>query len=427
MLSQGQMVAWTPSFSIQEGEGPDMEMPEHERAMRAGGAAKSAAVRAAIGVLVAITFGAVLGPAPAEANETFRIEFEDNRIDIGPIGEIPIGQITRGASIEGTVDPRGRVSIPKENFTLPVLGIDEPVEVRGFMGIEDDATGVWDPKTGKLEIQAKAGIWLSIDVAATLSALQQAGINIGNLEGFGSIIGAIAGRLTCGFSPMDVTFTTETTSFGTGQRFTKGLRGPGTLTAGWSRLGPFTGRTGAGLSGFACPLIRSLLPTLVTGLAGNAIPGLDLGGLDIESLLEGFDSLDLGPSSLSISRAVDESLPASLAMTSPRATIKARPGRPTRIPIRISNPGDVAASGVRICPRIPRPARAKGACEVVGSITPRSSVTRTLTVRPNRSERTRKRSARRSARKVRTVRLSIVVTGSGLPSQTRGVLLRVIG
>jgi hypothetical protein len=304
------------------GEGSGRQMPKDGTASRTGDLGPIVGSCSALAVIaVATILAALWGAGPAAANEPFRIEFDDNRIEIGPVGAIPIGEITKGSSIEGTVDSRGRVSIPRDKFTLPVLGIDEPVEVRGFMGIEEDATGTWDSATGKLEIQAKAGIWLSIDVAATLAALQSAGVQIPNLGPLQFIIGTI-GDLTCGFSPMDVTFTTETTAFGSGQRFSKGLDGPGVLTAGWSRLGPFAGRTGAGLSSFACPLVRTLLPSLVTGLAGNAIPGLDLGGLDLAGLLNNLDSVDLGPSSLSISRSTDLSIPARLAMRTPRSAIR---------------------------------------------------------------------------------------------------------
>ena len=406
-----------------------MEMPVQATASRVRDRGRNAmphTVSVVIGALVAIIFTLALGPAGATANQTFRIAFDENDVGIGPVGNLPLQEITSSASIEGTVDPRGRVTIPKDKFRLPVLGIDEPIKIRGFMGVEDDASGTWDRKTGKLEIDAKVGLWLSIDRAEVIQGLQGAGVNLG---GLGPIIGILSGGLkdlTCGFSPMNVTFTTETTSLGSGQRFTKGLDGPGALTVGWSRLGPFAGKTQV-LFFDVCTTLRGLAPTLITSLVGNSIPGLDIGGLDLAGLLENLDSVDLGPSSLTISRTVDQSRPASLAMASPRAAIKARSGKPTKIPIRVSNPGDVAASGVRICPRIPRSARARGACVTVGNIAPGDSITRTLTVRPDRSARTNRKSARRSSGKVRTVRLSIVVTGSGLPSQTRGLTLRVIG
>ena len=86
--------------------------------------------------------------------------------------------------------------------------------------------------------------------------------------------------------------------------------GQGALVAEWSQLGKFAGQSGVGLSGFACPLIKSYAPTLLEGLLGGALPeGLDLGGLDIASLLDNLDALDLGPSSLVLTRTLDENPP----------------------------------------------------------------------------------------------------------------------
>lgn len=370
---------------------------------------------------------------PAVANEPFRIEFDENRIQIGPVGNIPIGQLSRGAAIEGTVGPDGQVKIPKGKFTLPVLGIDEPVAIRGFMGIEDEATGTWDPMTGRLEIQARAGIWLSVNLSETLQALQGAGVSIPNLGPLQFIIGTIR-ELTCGFSPMNVTFTTESTALGSGQRFTKGLDGPGALTADWTRLGPFAGRSSGGLLDInliACPLLRDALPGLVTGLVGNAIPGLDLDGIDIAGLLSNLDTVDLGPSSLTISRTADQSVPAGLAMSTGRSSIRARAGKVARIPVRITNPGDVPATGVKICPRLSKSSRTRSRCVAVGAIGPGRTVSRNLLLWPKRSTARRPKSggkgkAKRATRP-RTVKLTIVVTGTGLASQARGMTLRVVG
>ena len=373
-------------------------------------------------------------PDGAGANEPFRIAFDENEIRIGPIGGLPVGQIDGSSSIEGTVDPQGRVTIPKGGFRLPVLGIDEPVKVRGFMGIEEAATGEWDPATGKLEINAKAGLWLSIDVAATLGALQGLGVDLGGLGALGPIIGALAGDLTCGFSPMDVTFTTETTSLGSGQRFTRGLDGPGALTAEWSKLGRFAGKTK--VFGFidACSALRTFAPSLISGLAGSAIPGFDLGGIDIAGLLNNLDNLDLGPSALTISRTTDESgpvgppEPARLAVSAARTTVRARAGKPVRIPVRITNSGDLPASGVTVCPRMSKGSRTRGKCVEVGTIGPARTVTPSLTLTPQRSRKAaRSGKKKRRAARTRSVRVRIVVAGANLPVDTRSLILRVIG
>lgn len=389
------------------------------------------AILAVISIASAVLIAALTLPGHAAADQAFRIEFDDNQIELGPVGNIPIGQLSRSAAIEGTVDSTGRVTVPKGKFTLPVLGIDTPVSIRGFMGIEDEATGTWDPATGRLEIDARAGIWLSVNVSETLRALGDAGITIPNLGPLQFIIGSI-GQLTCGFSPMDVTFTTETTSFGSGQRFTRGLKGPGSLTAGWSQLGPFAGRSGSGgfldINPIACPLIRSALPGLLSGLVGNAIPGLDLGDFDIAGLLDNLDSVNLGPSSLTISRQVDQSIPASLALRSGPVTLRAKAGKAVRVPIGIRNPGEAPATGVKACPRLPRSSRTGGRCVNVGSIAPGRTVSRSLLLKPARSA-VRSGRGRKGSRgaSTRTVRFSIVVTGDGLPSQVRGMTLRIVG
>lgn len=378
-------------------------------------------------VVATILIAALALPGQASANQPFRIDFDDNEIAIGPVGNLPLEEITSDASIEGTVDPQGRVTIPKAKFKLPVLGIDQPVKVRGYMGIEDDATGTWDPTTGRLEIQAKAGLWLSINISETLQALQGAGVTIPNLGPLQFIIGSI-GDLTCGFSPMDVTFTTESTDLGSGQRFARGLNGPGALTVNWSQLGPFAGKTKL-LFLDVCTTIRGFAPTLISGLVGNSIPGLDIGGFDIAGLLENLDNVDLGPSSLTISRTVDQSIPASLALPPGPGTFRAKAGRTVKVPVRVTNPGEGPATGVNICPRLPKSSRTGGRCVRVGVVPPGETVTRALLLKPASSppRRSGKGSKRASRTSARTVRFSVVVTGDGLQTQTRGLTLRVSG
>ena len=384
-----------------------------------------------LAVLSILAF-ALLLPPQAGGNEKFRIDFDDNEIAIGPIQEIPIQQITRTAAVEGTVDSKGRVTIPKGKFTLPVLGIDDPIRIRAFMGIEDQATGDWDPLTGKLEIQAKAGIWLALDIAAAVSFAQQAGLDLGSLSQVIRLVGSF-GDLTCGFSPMDLTFTTESTSLGSGKRFTRGLNGPGALTASWSRLGPFAGRSGSGgfldINPIACPLLRAALPGLISDSLQGILPaGFDLGGLDIASLLNNLDAVDLGPSSITVSRTADASTPAGLRMSMLRKPIRLKAGRKVRIPVRVGNPGDVPATRVKICPRLPKKSRTTGRCVSVGAIGPGKSVKRNLVLKARRNPKARsgKKRQRRDAR-VRSVQLRIVATGSGLPTQTSGIVIRVVG
>lgn len=368
----------------------------------------------------ALMVAALALPGGANADQPFRIDFDDSELKIGPVADLPFQEISSGASIEGTVDPQGRVSIPKEKFTLPVLGIDEPVKVRSYIGIEDDATGTWDPETGEVEIRAKAGLWLSINIPETLQALQSAGITIPNLGPLQFVVSSIP-DLTCGFSPMDLTFTTDSTPrINAGLRFTRGLNGPGALTADWTRLGPFAGKTKL-LFLDVCTTLRSLAPTLIANLAGNAIPGVNIGNLDIAGLLANLDNLDLGPSSLTISRTVDQSIPASLSLSRGPGVLRAKAGRTVKLPVRVTNPGERSATNVNICPRMSKSSRISGRCIRVGVIPPGKTVTRDLLMKPARS------TARKGRTRGRTEKVSVIVSGEGLPSQTRGVTLRISG
>lgn len=331
------------------------------------------------GMLMLLT--AAAGTTPARAVEKpFTIEFDQSRIEAGFPGDVGLDALSGTSSIEGTIDGAGNIKIPKGSFQLPVIdlsamarslaGVEIPVEINGFMSVEQAATGAFDRSTGKMEIQTKAGIWVSIDIQQLLDALDGLGIDVGGqLGALTPLLGGID-DLTCGFSPMDVTFTTESTSPGTGQRFTRGLEGPGALTGEWSQLGPFAGRTKI-LVFDVCSLIRSELPSLLSGLGGSG-GGIDPGDLDIAGLLDGLDDLDLGPGSLTISRTLDGS-PASadrarLKLGVARKKRAASRDQVTRYRVTVENRGGSAASGVRVCAQVPRRSVRGGRCLGLGAI-----------------------------------------------------------
>jgi hypothetical protein len=284
------------------------------------------------------------------------------------------------SSVAGTIDENGNIKIPKDSFKMPVLdastiaqsliGIELPVEISAFMGVEQPATGTFDRDTGRMVIQTKAGIWVSINIQQLLGALDGLGIDIsGQLGALGPLVGLLGQNLTCGFSPMDVTFTTETTSLGSGERFTKGLEGPGALTGEWSQLGPFAGKTKIlGLID-ACTTIRGLLPGLISGIGGGT-GGIDLGGLNLGELLNGLDTLDLGPSALTLTRTVDTSppvaRPARLQLRVKARTTNSKRANSYRATVR--NAGGSTARRVRVCAVAPR-RWVKGArCRSAGSL-----------------------------------------------------------
>lgn len=334
-----------------------------QRSFRRSGPA-GIATAVALAFLVAITFP---GTARA-ADRPFEIEFDRSDVKIGMLGDLlgesglPLDQMASGASIKGTIAPDGTVTVPKGSFRMPELGIDDPVKLRAFMGIEGPATGTFSPETGQLELDTQAGIWLRIDAGALLDLL---GLDIGDLlggsggTGVGGLIKPLLSNLTCGFAPMDVHFTTENNSLASGQRFLKGPAGTGALTTEWSQLGPFRGQTKIlGLID-PCQMLLDYLPGLIEGGAGGALPGgIDLGGLDLAGLLAGLNNLNLGPSAITLTRSIDESQPPEEKPRAkkPRLRIRAaaRPGRVrtanrARFRVTVKNGGRATAKGTRIC------------------------------------------------------------------------------
>ncbi len=355
--------------------------------------------RPLVAVLLALALLAVgllaLAASPVRAAERpFNLEFDQSTIDVSLLGEVPIDELSGPSSIEGTIDENGNIKIPKGNFKLPVIdvsnvaqsliGIELPVEIKGFMGIEEAATGTFDSATGQMEIQTKAGLWITVNPQQLLGLVGGLG---GDLGGLGSLTGLLGTELTCGFSPMDVNFTTETTSVGTGQRFTEGLQGPGALTGEWSQLGPFAGKTKI-LIFDVCSLLRSQLPSLLSGLGGGT--GIDLGGIDIAGLLSGLDDLDLGPSGLTIARTLDESpTPASLKLKVGPKRVKIRTGKAARLKTVVTNQGGVAARNVRVCASV-KEVKVRGAgCRKLGTVAAGKSKTGRFTLRLKPGKRNR--------------------------------------
>lgn len=343
-----------------------------------GGAGRSGpaavAMAAALAFLVTFAFAA----AARAADRPFEIEFDRSDVKVGMLGDLlggaglPLGEMASGASIKGTIAPDGTVTVPKGSFRMPELGIDDPVRLRAFMGIESPATGAFNPETGQLELDAQAGIWIRVDAAALLDLL---GLDIGDLIGgsgggagginIGGMIKPLLSNLTCGFAPMDVHFTTESNSLGSGKRFLNGPEGTGAITTEWSQLGPFKGQTK--LLGLIdpCQMLLDFLPGLIEDGAGGALPGgVDLGGLDLAGLLANLNNLNLGPSSITLTRTVDESGPGKGPGNSgeepragkPRLRIKAvartrrvRSAKRARFRVTVRNTGRAPARKVRIC------------------------------------------------------------------------------
>ncbi len=344
------------------------------------------------------------------AEEPFQIQFDDSELQIGALGDLgglPLGEMSSTASIDGTWDPEtGVVNVPKGKFPLPELGLDEPVKIRGFMGIESPATGTFDASTGRLELDAKAGVWVSVNVKQILDLASENGIDIGSIGGIDSsmigLLTSFVSNLTCGFSPMDVHFSTEGSSLATGQRFTKGTTGPGAITAEWSQLGPFGGKTKLPIVNIdPCLLIKDMLPGLIGGLGSGDTGGIDLGDLDLGGLLDNLDNVNLGPSGLTLIRTSDTKGPGHgpgpgpgpgtknpIAGAVPKLKLKATPKRRkinskrnAPIKVRVKNAGKAVAVGTRVCMT---KAPVRKYCQRLGRIAAGKAKTRTFWVRSKR-------------------------------------------
>jgi hypothetical protein len=345
-------------------------------------------------VLAGIVALAVLAAPSARAEDKpFAITFDQHQVKIGVIPDIPIGAMSTGGSITGTVDETGKVTIPAKDFVFPIYGLEDPVAVSAYMSTTTPATGTWDEETGALTLDAKAGIFLKLNVGQTLELLGGLGIDLG--DQLGALGSFLNGNLACGFSPMDVTFSTESAG---GARFAKGTLGAGAISAEWSQLGKFAGQTGVGFSTLACPLIKSQLPTLLEGVLGGTgteLP-IDLGELDLASLLTNLDDLDLGPSSIVLSRTVDETQPPieeppieepevkspNLKLSVTPKKRKVRTGKKAVFTVKVKNLGNGSANGVKVCLRSPGKKVLKGQrCRVLGSVAAGSTSTRKFQVK----------------------------------------------
>lgn len=332
-----------------------------------------------------------LGATRAAAEESpFKIEFDASDIQVNAIKDLPLDALTTKASLEGTIDENGNVTIPKGGFKMPELGITEPVSIKGFMGIEGPATGTYDAATGQLDLDTTAGLWVSVNVKQLLDAASGLGLDLsGSLGDIGPYIGLI-GNLTCGFSPMDVHFSTEPNSLATGQRFTTGPGGPGAISAEWSKLGPFAGRTKVLGIIDACQLLQDQLPTLLAGLGGTELGGFDIGSLLGDIDLTNLDDIDLGPSAVTLTRTsidppdpIDPGEPigptpsaAKLKLSVTPKNRRAKAGSKVRYRTTVTNIGGTKANAVKVCIKAPKKAAKVKRCQALGAVAPGASKVR---------------------------------------------------
>ena len=346
-------------------------------------------------LLMTLALGA-RGAAAAES--PFRIQFDSSAIQVNVLKDLPLDALSTKASIEGTIDEAGNVTVPEGGFKLPELGLTEPVAVKGYMGIEGPATGRFDAATGQLDLDAEAGLWVSVNVQQLLGLAEGFGLDTGgSLGDLSPYIGLIGEDLTCGFAPMDVRFSTEPNSLTAGKRFADGPGGAGAISAEWSKLGPFAGKTK--VLGFVdvCKLIQTQLPTLLEGIGGGGTGGFDLGsllgGLDLTDL----DDLDLGPSAITLTRTtvdppgptppVEPEAPsaAKLRLSVTPKTRQARAGSKVRYRATVSNVGGSTAAGVKVCVQVPKKAARVKRCQSLGKLAAGARKSRRFNLKLKRS------------------------------------------
>jgi hypothetical protein len=328
--------------------------------------------------LLCLTFAAKAGAA----DSPFRIAFDTSDVRVNVIGDLPLDSLDSKASLEGTIDESGNVTIPKGGFRMPEFGITEPVTVKAFMGIEAPATGTFDAATGRLDLDTQAGLWVSVNIEQLLGAAEGFGFDLGSIGSITPYLGLIGENLTCGFSPMDVHFSTEPNSVATGQRFAQGPGGRGAISAGFSKLGPFAGKTRVFGVIDVCKVLQAQLPGLLEGIGGET------GGFDLGGLLDGLDpnaldSLDVGPGAITLTRtSVDPAVPgdpdgppeaggpapARLKLSVTPRNRRARPGKQVRYRATVQNAGGRAAGNVAVCLRAPKQAVRVKRCRGFGRL-----------------------------------------------------------
>ncbi len=241
--------------------------------------------------------------------------------------------------------------------------IRELCRTRAAGGSKREKEG-FSEQSGDPHLAAQTGLWLRVDVSALLDLL---GLDVNDLLGglgggsgtgginVGSMIKPLLSNLTCGFSPMNVQFTTGSNSLSSGSPFLDGPAGHGAITTEWSQLGPFRGRTTIlGLID-PCQLLLDFLPGLIEGGAGGALPdGVDPGGLDLAALLANLDSLNPGPGSITLTRTLDSPVPPiarnpRLALTVNPKQRRVRVGSRVIYRVSVKNIGGGGSLNSRIC------------------------------------------------------------------------------
>lgn len=373
--------------------------------------------------LGAMLFASQVGVASAAGTaRPFHIDFSSGVVKVGAIDNIDLSTLAEGStgSIDGTIQ-NGIVTIPADGFNVIKVGIDDPFPLKAFLGVDGASTGTYDAATGELNIEAKGGIWVTVDIAAAADTL---GVSLDDLLA-GANLGALAPivtnflkePLTCGFAPMDLHFSTSGGDApGPGTPFSDGLAGPGAISANWSQLGPFAGRTKAFGLIDVCVLAKGLLPGLIQSALSGATGG-SLAGLDIAGLLANLDDVDLGPSGILLtSSTAAPPAPPTAAKLRTRVLPKKkriRAGHTTRFRVTVRNSGESDATGVRVCVRHPNKALSVKRCQTIGNIPAGGSATRTFKVRPRRNA------------GGRTYRLSFITRGRSLTQNNIGARVLV--
>jgi len=315
----------------------------------------------------------LVATVPARAAD-FNLAINHVVLDLGSIGGVTAIDSSSQppdppATLTGTLSS-GQVKVPRSNFVFPskTTEITNGLEATVQMSANKDITGQFNSASGELT--------LSFNLKATVLALGQ----------------------TCVINPVKASLSTRYGKPYLGVPFSEGTNGPGALSGHWEDLPAPTG-------GSICQVVGQL----TTGPGGIWMAH----DLSVPQKCEddpGHPGCDES-NPCANSPCGDKGKPGLALSVSPKST-KVKTGRAATLTVRVKNTADTAASGVRICAKVP-PKKAQTRACFKASIPARKSITRKFPVK-----------IRNGARG--SFKATIKVTAPGLPAKTAKAAIKIL-
>lgn len=296
-----------------------------------------------------MALGLLVIAAPAKAAD-FHLAIDHALLDLGSINGVKaIDSINQPpdppATLTGTMND-GRVTVPKSGFVFPPKTTDVASGVEATVNLyaNEDITGRFDAATGELT--------LSFNLKATVEALGQ----------------------NCVIDPIKASLSTRYGKPYLGVAFSQGVDGPGALSGHWDDLPTPTG-------GSICQIVGQL----ITGPGGIWMAhGISEARKCADDPTHpGCD--ESNPCANEPCPGEDEGTPKLSLSVSPKSK-KVKAGRSTVLKVKVRNSGDGAASGARICARVPRKKAQTRKCFKV-SVPARKSLTKKFRVKVKKKAR----------------------------------------